>query len=112
MEEINVNEKEALVLLSQRFKDALDEFCKNIQAETPKPQTIPLPATEEIAKHFPEDLRQLLTFEAKEGWIVIRPVQFLHDNFSKIAGIVRDIGGEYISAGKASHFRVPKKETS
>jgi hypothetical protein len=107
-----LNEKEALLLLSQRFKDALDEFCKNIQAETPKPQTIPLPATEETAKHFPEDLRQLLTFEAKEQWIVIRPVQFLgSDNFSKIAAVVREIDGEYISAGKASHFRVPKKET-
>jgi hypothetical protein len=80
----------------------------------PKPQTIPLPATEEAAKHFPEDLRQLLTFEAREGWIVIRPVQFLgSDNFSKIAGIVKnELDGEYMSCGRASHFRVPKKETS
>jgi hypothetical protein len=112
-----MNEKEALLLLSQRFKDALDEFCKNIsidvQAETPKPKTIPLPATEETAKHFPEDLRQLLTFELKEGWILIRPVQFLgSDNFSKIAGIVRGLDGEYVSYGKASHFRVPVKEAT
>jgi hypothetical protein len=69
-------------------------------------------AIEDIRMMFPEDLENLLSFEEKEDYVVIKPRQFLgSENFSKIASTVRGIGGEYVSAGKASHFRVPKKPT-
>jgi hypothetical protein len=67
---------------------------------------------EDIKMMFPEDLENLLSFEEKEDYIMIKPRQFLgSDNFSKIASVVRGAGGDYVSAGKASHFRVPKKGT-
>jgi len=69
-------------------------------------------AVEDIKMMFPEDLEGLLNFEEKEDYIVIKPRQFLgSENFAKIASIVRGIGGDYVSAGKGSHFRVPKKRT-
>jgi len=69
-------------------------------------------AVEDIKMMFPEDLENLLSFEEKEDYIIIKPRQFLgSENFAKIASAVRGIGGEYISAGKASHFRVPRKRT-
>jgi hypothetical protein len=69
-------------------------------------------AMEDIRMMFPDDLEGLLSFEEKDEYIVIKPRQFLgSDNFSKIASIIRGAGGEYISAGKASHFRLPKKAT-
>jgi hypothetical protein len=85
-----------------------------------QPAAAPAPATpevyekkmsiEDIKTMFPEDLENLLSFEEKEDYIMIKPRQFLgSDNFAKIASIVREIGGDYISAGKESHFRVPKK---
>jgi hypothetical protein len=59
---------------------------------------------------FPEDLEALLSFEEKGDYIVVKPRQFLgSENFAKIASAVRGMGGEYISAGRDSHFRVPKK---
>jgi hypothetical protein len=65
---------------------------------------------EDIKMMFPEDLEDLLSFEEKDEYVVIKPRQFLgSDNFSKIASAVRSMGGDYVSAGKASHFRVPKK---
>ena len=65
---------------------------------------------EDVKMMFPEDLESLLSFEEKDDYIMIKPRQFLgSDNFSKIASVVRGAGGEYVSAGKASHFRVPKK---
>jgi len=65
---------------------------------------------EDIKMMFPEDLESLLSFEEKEDYIMIKPRQFLgSENFAKIASVVRGIGGDYVSAGKASHFRVPKK---
>jgi hypothetical protein len=67
---------------------------------------------EDIKMMFPEDLESLLNFEEKEDYIMIKPRQFLgSENFAKIASVVRGIGGDYVSAGKASHFRVPKKRT-
>jgi len=65
---------------------------------------------EDIKMMFPEDLENLLSFEEKQDYIMIKPRQFLgSDNFAKIASVVRGIGGDYVSAGKESHFRVPKK---
>jgi hypothetical protein len=65
---------------------------------------------DDIRMVFPEDLETLLSFEEKSDYIVVKPRQFLgSENFAKIASTVRGMGGEYISAGKDSHFRVPKK---
>ncbi|MCW4008852.1 MAG: hypothetical protein NWF09_09230 [Candidatus Bathyarchaeota archaeon] len=65
---------------------------------------------EDIRIAFPEDLEEMLSFEDKGDYIIVKPKQFLgSENFARIASTVRGMGGEYISAGKASHFRVPKK---
>jgi hypothetical protein len=65
---------------------------------------------EDIRMSFPTDLEDLLNFEDKTDYFVIKPRQFLgSENFAKIASTVRNLGGEYISAGKDSHFRVYKK---
>jgi hypothetical protein len=67
-------------------------------------------AVEDIRMMFPDDLDNLLSFEEEEDYVIIKPRQFLgSENFSKIASTVRGMGGDYVSAGKASHFRVPKK---
>jgi len=67
-------------------------------------------SAEDIKMMFPEDLEELLNFEEKEEYIIVKPRQFLgSEHFAKIASVVRGMGGEYISAGKASHFRVPRK---
>jgi len=89
------------------------------QITQPAPQT---PATvsheihekkksvEDVRVAFPEDLEALLSFEEKSEYIMVKPRQFLgSENFAKIASAVRGMGGEYVSAGKDSHFRVPKK---
>ena len=80
-------------------------------AQTPTPQAGGK-SLEDIRMSFPEDLDSLLYFEEKPDYIMIKPKQFLgSENFAKIASAVRGMGGEYISAGKDSHFRVPKKKT-
>lgn len=69
-------------------------------------------ALEDVKTMFSDELESLLSFEEKDDYIMIKPRQFLgSDNFSKIASAVRQAGGEYVSAGKGSHFRVPKKAT-
>lgn len=66
---------------------------------------------DDIRMSFPEELEAKLGFEEKGDYIIIKPKMFLgSENFAKIASAVRGMGGEYISAGKDSHFRVPKKK--
>ena len=65
---------------------------------------------DDIRMSFPEELEARLGFEEKGDYIIIKPKQFLAENFAKIASAARGMGGEYISAGKDSHFRVPKKK--
>jgi len=66
----------------------------------------------DIKMRFPADLENLLNFEDKGEFIVIKPRQFLgSENFAKIAQIVRGMEGDYVSAGRESHFRIPKKRS-
>lgn len=66
---------------------------------------------DDVRMMFPEDLEGLLNFEEGDEFIAIKPRQFLgSENFAKIASIVRGLGGDYVSAGRESHFRVPKKK--
>jgi hypothetical protein len=84
------------------------------QAQTPPPvvhETSKQRSLDDIRMSFPEELEARLSFDEKGDYIIIKPKQFLgSENFAKIASAVRGMGGEYISAGKDSHFRVPKKK--
>jgi hypothetical protein len=58
---------------------------------------------------FPELYGELLTITDQGDSWYIKPKQFLQTaDFAEIARIVKQFGGEYISAGKSSHFRVRK----
>jgi len=114
---------EILVVLSKISED-LRTVSASIKSMAGSQVTQPVPQTPSTVSHeihenktiediriaFPEDLESLLSFEEKSDYIIVKPRQFLgSENFAKIASAVRGMGGEYISAGKASHFRVPKK---
>jgi hypothetical protein len=85
------------------------EQPKTIQA-TPADSTVKNQSftLDSVRKSFPEEIEAKLAFEEKGDYITVKPKQFLgSDNFAKIATTVRGLGGEYISAGRDSHFRVP-----
>ena len=64
----------------------------------------------DVKQAFSSELAGMLIFEESGTLIIVKPRRFLgSDNFAKIASIVRNLGGEYISAGRNSHFKVPKE---
>jgi hypothetical protein len=79
------------------------------------PAPSPTPAgrrrgVQDVRMMFPQELEDLLNFTEKDDYIMIKPRQYLgSENFAKIASIIRGAGGQYISAGKDSHFRIPKQ---
>ena len=86
--------------------------CGAVLSITAKEQpTAKAVTVDSVKAAFPEDLESRLTFEDKGDKIILKPRQFLgSETFAKIASVVRGLGGEYVSAGKGSHFRIPKKK--
>ncbi|MGD0406669.1 MAG: hypothetical protein ABSB10_08485 [Candidatus Bathyarchaeia archaeon] len=115
---------EILTVLSKISEDlrSVSASMKSLAVgQITQPATAQAPATgdvsakqrslDDIRMSFPEELEARLTFEDKGDYIIVKPKQFLgSENFAKIASAVRGMGGEYISAGKDSHFRVPNKK--
>ena len=106
---------ELLSILKMVSRD-LTDISKELKA-VGAPETTPAPTptggmrtTEDVQVLFPKELEEMLTFEESGEYIIVKPRQYLGaDNFAKIASIIREAGGEYISAGKESHFRIPRE---
>jgi hypothetical protein len=87
------------------------------QSPTLEAPKIPAPTSagrrrgvQDVRMMFPQELEDLMNFTEKDDYIMIKPRQYLgSENFAKIASIIRGAGGQYISAGKDSHFRIPKQ---
>ena len=62
---------------------------------------------EDVKEAFSSELRDMLLFEKTGNYIIVKPKRFLgSDNFARIASIVRELEGEYISEGRNSHFKI------
>ena len=92
----------------------VSKSLKSVSKPAAAPAVSVAPATktqniDSVKQAFSSELAGMLTFEDGEKTIIVRPRRFLgSDNFAKIASVVRTLGGEYISAGRNSHFKVPK----
>jgi len=116
MEELARKVDELLSLLKVISGD-LTEVSKSLKAATgttaaPVISVAPSAKTRDIndvKQAFSSELAGMLLFEESGKFVIVKPRRFLgSDNFAKIASIVRDLGGEYVSAGRNSHFNVPK----
>jgi len=112
-----------LIAILKFLSEDLQEISRNLRASLNVPTEAPAqPPTmsgrmrtiEDIQGTFPQELAGLVYFEDAEDVILVKPRHYLEsENFRKIAAIVRDqLGGEYISAGKDSHFRIQKSKPS
>jgi len=118
-EELAQRIDQVLIVLKEISQD-LTDILKNLKATgaiapapapaAPAPLATRMRTVADLRTVFPTELESMLFFEDTGKYIVIKPRQYLgSENFAKIASLVRGEGGEYISAGKESHFRVPKE---
>ena len=111
-----------LLIVLKEISEDLTDISRHLKTEGPTtPTATPAPlmpsptgaqmrTVADIRTAFPKELENMLFFEDAGSYIVIKPRAYLgSENFAKIASLVRGEGGEYISAGKESHFRVPKE---
>jgi hypothetical protein len=110
-----------LLMILKDISEDLTDISEQLKTERPVPTTAPTPSAPsptaagmrsvaDVRNAFPKELENMLFFEDAGTHIIIKPRAYLgSENFAKIASLVRGEGGEYISAGKESHFRVPKE---
>ena len=117
IEELARKVDELLSVLNVISED-LTEVSKSLKAVTgpaAAPASFVTPSEKkrsinDVKQAFSSELAGMLIFEESGKFIIVKPRRFLgSDNFAKIASIVRNLGGEYISAGRNSHFKVPKE---
>jgi len=111
-----------LLIVLREISEDLADISKQLKAAGPvAPVPAPAPTAPsppagrmrtvtDVRTVFPKELESMLFFEDTAKYIIIKPRQYLgSENFAKIASLVRGEGGEYISAGKESHFRISKE---
>ena len=92
----------------------VSKSLKNISETNVTPPFSPSPSSKkrglnEVKQIFSPEIASMLLFEEMGSFVIVKPKRFLgSDNFAKIASVVRELGGEYVSAGKNSHFEIPK----
>ena len=78
-----------------------------VAAVTPSPPEPP-PITLDLVRSRLVDYVEDLTIAVRIEGITVSPKAYLgRDKFASIAAIIRDLGGDYISAGKDSRFVIP-----
>ena len=95
----------------------LSDVSKSLKSLTMQKVTTPVSGTpfekndlNNVKEAFPSELADMLIFEDSGKFVVVKPRRFLgSDNFAKIASIVRELGGEYVSAGRDSHFKIARQ---
>lgn len=100
--------------LAAKLTVACDQLVQAIApSQTPPIAPAPRPTSfiaNELQRKLDLALFNLLTITESQGVTIIKPKAFLGtENFMKLATVVRELGGEYVSAGKESHFKVVHK---
>jgi len=106
----NQDDKQNIIDRRKKGVETTKKVSEEPQGPIPLTQKASSSKIDDVKALFSKDLEDMLTFEETGEFIVIKPRQYLgSDDFTKIAAVIRGISGEYVSAGKQSHFRVPVK---
>jgi hypothetical protein len=118
--------KDELKMLNSVFSKASEPktFVNPVQptasntppAQSTAPLVMPPPATEQTPRVKEilaalEPVKDILIIDTESSamFVMVKPSSFLGpENFAKVAQIIRSIGGQYVSAGKNTHFEIPK----
>ena len=90
---------------------ALLDFCIQLRNSLDNliSRLAPIKSIAELQAKIPGELKDYLTFEESQRYYIIKPRQILGaENFAKVLDIIKELGGQYVSKGKNSHFRVPR----
>jgi hypothetical protein len=125
------------IVRSDSFEDAADAYpipelnvtyASSGKAETkpePKPATIatpepkpaqktPTPTSQDVRavkEEFSPEQLELLSFRVNGDYIVVKPVQYLKDEWNEINDVVRSLGGKWVKGDFGSYWEIPLQQS-
>jgi hypothetical protein len=64
--------------------------------------------TSAVEEEFSPEQRELLSFTADDECVIVKPIQYLKDEWNEINDVVRSLGGRWVKGDFSSYWVVPK----
>jgi len=95
---------------------AVSSKAKSQPEATPKLESKPLEKkwniqnqdTRAIEEEFNPEQRELLSFMAEDNYVIVKPIQYLKDEWNEINDVVRSLGGKWVKGDFSSYWIVPQ----
>lgn len=101
----DISDEQELSIAKHTMETLIMSWLSAAEVQTAK-QTAKL---HEYKEKFPSELVGFLSFEDGGAFVKVTPRQYLgNEIFGRLMDVVKRLGGEYVSNGKDSHFRIPK----
>ena len=60
-----------------------------------------------MENEFSPDQRKLLSFQVKGEFVIVKPIQFLKEEWEDINEVVRSLGGKWVKGDIISYWEIP-----
>lgn len=87
-----------------------EAVLKTEPVPTKKTQTQPTQQTGKIENEFSPEQRKLLSFKVEGEYVVVKPVQFLKEEWEDINEVVRSLGGKWVKGDIISYWAIPLQQ--
>ena len=86
---------------------------KPLVTSKPKPKVVETPSVNSnkiisaYQKEFNPEQIELLNFSVKGDYLIVKPAQYLKNEWNEINKVVKNIGGEWIKGSIISYWKIP-----
>ena len=64
-----------------------------------------------VEEEFSPEQRELLSFSIDGDFVVIKPIQYLKDDWNEINDVVRSLGGKWVKGDFSSYWAIPLQQS-
>jgi hypothetical protein len=83
------------------------EVKQELKIPAPPKSVEPVKTTLKMENEFSPDQRKLLSFTLKGDVVVVKPIQFLKEEWEDINEVVRSLGGKWVRGDIISYWEIP-----
>ena len=73
-----------------------------------KARLVPSLDTSAVEEEFSPEQHELLSFKVDGDYVIVKPIQYLKDEWNEINDVVRSLGGKWVKGDFSSYWVVPQ----
>ena len=102
--ELKASSKPAATAKAEPKPEPKPAAAKTMQAQ-------PVKSTGKWENEFSPDQRKVLSFQVKGDCVVVKPIQFLKEEWEDINEVVRSLGGKWVKGDIISYWEIPVQQS-